>query len=342
MATYKVLQDIEAEDKLLGPLTLRQFGFAGIVAISGYITFLLFSKGAWFLSIPLWPVIVIFGFLAFPFGRDQPNEIWLLAKLRFFLKPRQRIWDQEGLEELVTITVPKKVDDSQLTKDFDREEAKSRLKALASTIDSRGWAVKNANVNLFAQQPAIMLQASQDRLMGMSSVPIPQPITDVTVADDVLDEHSKTADQLNQLLVASEQAHKNQILEQMHSSLPPAPVVPTPPPMAQTPSTSITTADEKALLEKIHKEQSAPKPASHLRTIQPLGAKQKAKKEETTVATKGEVKSSKPTNNTGSTAVNPAILALADNDDLNVATIAREAHKATGTDDPNEVVISLR
>lgn len=25
MATYKVLQDIEAEDKLLGPLTLKQF-----------------------------------------------------------------------------------------------------------------------------------------------------------------------------------------------------------------------------------------------------------------------------------------------------------------------------
>ncbi len=28
MATYKVLQDIEAEDKLLGPLTLKQFIFA--------------------------------------------------------------------------------------------------------------------------------------------------------------------------------------------------------------------------------------------------------------------------------------------------------------------------
>ncbi|MGH7158305.1 MAG: PrgI family mobile element protein [Candidatus Saccharimonadales bacterium] len=33
MATYKVIQDIEAEDKILGPLTLRQFIYAGVAAI---------------------------------------------------------------------------------------------------------------------------------------------------------------------------------------------------------------------------------------------------------------------------------------------------------------------
>ena len=33
MATYKVIQDIEAEDKLIGPLTLRQFIYAGYAFI---------------------------------------------------------------------------------------------------------------------------------------------------------------------------------------------------------------------------------------------------------------------------------------------------------------------
>jgi len=40
MATYKVIQDIEAEDKLVGPLTLRQFIYAAIAAICGYLSFL--------------------------------------------------------------------------------------------------------------------------------------------------------------------------------------------------------------------------------------------------------------------------------------------------------------
>lgn len=331
MATYKVLQDIEAEDKLLGPLTLKQFGFAGIVAVCGYITFLLASKGVWFMSVPFWPVMLLFGFLAFPWGRDQPSEIWLLAKLRFYLKPRLRKWDQEGVEELVTITVPKKVEE-QVTKDFDREEAKSRLKALAETIDSRGWAIKNVGPGTYSQTviPSLQQQDSE-RLMSVSSLANAEPIGDITAFDDILDDSSKTANQLNQLLNASEQAHRNQILEQMHSTTAITTV--------QTGATAQTsTADERALLEKLHKAQSAPKAMDHLRTLQPT----QSVSSQSVTGTKQSSDSKKTNDNTGSTAVNPAILALADNDDLNVATIAREAHKATGTDDPNEVVVSLR
>ena len=40
MATYKVIQDIEAEDKLVGPLTLKQFIYAGISALCLYICFI--------------------------------------------------------------------------------------------------------------------------------------------------------------------------------------------------------------------------------------------------------------------------------------------------------------
>jgi len=44
------------------------------------------------------------------------------------------------------------------------------------------------------------------------------------------------------------------------------------------------------------------------------------------------------------TASDPAILALASNDDLNVATLARQAHKDRDEEGqlPDEVVVSLR
>ncbi len=38
MATYKVIQDIEAEDKFLGPLTLKQFIFGAAAVFFGYLS----------------------------------------------------------------------------------------------------------------------------------------------------------------------------------------------------------------------------------------------------------------------------------------------------------------
>src|SRR6185295_1780581 len=108
MAQYKVIQDVEAEDKLLGPLTLRQFIYAGITAILLYLSYFAATHSATFLIIIFFPFALVTGFFAFPWGRDQPTEVWALAKVRFLLKPRRRIWDQSGAKELVTITAPKK------------------------------------------------------------------------------------------------------------------------------------------------------------------------------------------------------------------------------------------
>lgn len=144
MATYKVLQDIEAEDKFLGPLTLKQCIFGAVAIVSGYLGVVFIMRGVWLLSMPLVPVVIVTGFLAFPWGRDQPTEVWLLAKIKFMFKPRKRIWDQAGIQELVRITAPPPT--VQYTGDnLSQTEVTSRLKALADTIDSRGWAIKGAS-----------------------------------------------------------------------------------------------------------------------------------------------------------------------------------------------------
>src|SRR3569623_2019391 len=110
MATYKMIQDIEAEDKILGPLSLRQFIYALISAICLYISFICLTKHVAFLLILFLPPALFTGFFAFPFGQDHPTEVWALAKIRFMFKPRRRIWDQSGVKELVTVTVPKKIE----------------------------------------------------------------------------------------------------------------------------------------------------------------------------------------------------------------------------------------
>jgi len=360
MATYKLIQDIEAEDHILGPLTLRQFIFALMAVFFYYISFILLTKGAAWLLIAFLPPALFFTFFAIPFGRDQPTEIWALAKLRFYLKPRRRIWDQSGVKELVTITVPKKIEIAR-TDGLSQTEVRSRLQALANTIDSRGWAVKNVNVNAFSM-PNPLMTASSDRLIDVANMPQEVPNYDVQAADDILDEASNPiAAQFDHMINESAQAHRQQVIQQMNHPTPQSPTPNSQPadywfmnqtaqptagqsmfsgPQLVQPITAGQAApivgaqkvsqDEAALTAQLKRRKGNGLANAHLRTLQPTGGPAVADN------------NSAPT--TGAVAPDPAILSLASNNDLNVATLAREAHKAKGGDEPlqDEVVISLR
>lgn len=372
MATYKVLQDIESEDKLLGTLTLRQFIYAAIVALSLFIMFKL-TAVSWFLIIPFIPHTLLLSVLAAPIGKDQSPEIWLLARIRFMLKPQLRIWDQSGLKQLVTITVPKKVE-QHLTNGLSQIEVKSRLEALANTIDSRGWAVKNVNVNLFAQPSYVLNQVDSDRLIDPGTIPQQVPTYDPQAFEDVLDERtSPTAQHFDQLISTSQQAHRQQVVAQMKSAATGAPATAAQPnywfmnstPQVAAPGTAafanpavvapgtdtsattppLSKEEEQKLLSQIHPEDNKPRAAyGHMRVIEPASQKKKTA-QHTTTDQQPKNTQAQPPNTDGSTspkAADPAILELANRNDLNVATIARQAEKAKKRDDDNEVVISLR
>lgn len=312
MATYKVIQDIEAEDKLLGPLSLRQFIYAVLVVILGYVMFRLFLVQP-LLAIPFLPPAILFGILAAPFGHDQSSEIWLLAKIRFHLKPRLRIWDQSGIQELVTVTAPKKIE-QQRTDGLDQTQVKSRLEALAQTIDTRGWAIKGVDVNLYTN-PSYGNQSS-DRLVAPESLaPASVPDVNVTVTDDVLDtQNNPLAVKMQQMVQANNQSHRDAMMSRMQeiraSQTSPATAKPAPP------------ADISTTLPPL-----PPLPGStaygNTPVLQPIKP------------------SAQPVQTPMKDPAKPAILELAHNDDLSVATIARQVNKPDLADG-SEVVISLR
>lgn len=218
MAQYKVIQDVEAEDKLLGPLTLRQFIYAGTAAITLYLSYFAATHHAGFLLAIFLPFAVICAFFAFPWGRDQPTEVWALAKIRFMLKPRRRIWDQSGTKDLVSITAPKKLQ-MDYTNGLSETEVRSRLHALADTIDSRGWAIKNANLNLYSQPALVMGEPTSDRLVSASALPHQVSDIDVQAADDILDEKNNArAQAVDNMIEASAKAHREQIMENLRQN----------------------------------------------------------------------------------------------------------------------------
>lgn len=208
MAQYKVIQDIEAEDKLVGPLTLRQFIYAGIAAVCLYICFLSFSKGVPFLIGIFLPVAAVAGFFAFPWKGEQPTEIWALARARYMLKPRVRIWDQDGAKDMVTIIAPKKVMLRRSSKeDMTQTEVRSRLKALADTIDSRGWATRNAAYGVYNQQwnhPSVA-----------PPVDAGNPLAAMIPNDDMFDDHNSVAQNFDAMLDKSQTAQRERVMQQM-------------------------------------------------------------------------------------------------------------------------------
>ena len=189
MATYKVIQDIEAEDKLLGPLTLKGFIYAIVAVFLGFINFRLLASGIgplkWLLVLVFLPPMLLFGVLASPLGRQQPTEVWLLARIRFLLKARKRLWSQSGLQHLVTITAPKKIDKNR-TKGLSETEVKSRLQTLATTLDSRGWAVRNVTV----VPGSLMGEDDSDRLVAPTTLSATDSDLDIQPADDIMDEQN--------------------------------------------------------------------------------------------------------------------------------------------------------
>lgn len=185
MATYKVLQDIEAEDKILGPLTLKQFIFAIITIVLLFLAFLI-GKANWILALPWLLPISFFGFMATPIGRDQPNDVWLAGRIRFLIKPRKRVWSQAGMQELVTINVPKKLELSR-TDGLSLTEVKSRLSALSGLMDTRGWAIKDVSLPQLQAAPYGGTDSGSDRLLELSSSNQLPEFGDVAAQDDILD-----------------------------------------------------------------------------------------------------------------------------------------------------------
>ena len=346
MATYKLIQDVEAEDHVLGPLSLRQFIFGMLAAFCGYLCYFVVAKGAPYMLIVFIPPTLLLGFFAFPFGRDQPTETWALAKLNFYFKPRKRIWNQSGVKELVTITAPKKVE-RVLTKGLSENEVRSRLKALADTIDSRGWAVKNINLNAYAMP--LQTPSTSDRLIDMGSIPSSVPDTDIGADDDMLDlKNNPLAQQFDSMMDRQSQAYRAQVLDKMNNPVNQAAqanptsnnywfmnsatqqaIQPAPKPVSFSPS------QEKSASQQLRAQSSAtPAAFTNLRTL-----KKPSSKPQNTIEQNPTKTSVPPV----TAPADPAILSLADNNDLSVATLAREANRTKNNDEPkDEVVVSLR
>lgn len=201
MAVYKVPQDVEAEDKLLGPFSFKQFIFL-IVAI-GMIALAwgLFSVLPPLAIIPV-PVALFFGALALPLRKDQPMEVYLAAVISFILKPKQRLWRADGIERMVEVIAPR-VEEKQYGKGYDQTEVNRRLSYLATLVDTHGWSVRGVD----NPNSSVMNSSMQADWYN-----------EAQTAQDPLDPSSKTARAFETLIERADERRHDEIVQQMQRS----------------------------------------------------------------------------------------------------------------------------
>ena len=326
MATYKVPQDVEADDKLIGPFSFRQFIYLIVVAISGAIGWALWSVLPP-LALLMMPPIVFFGALALPLRKDQPMEIYLAAIISYYLKPHIRLWKPDGIESLVEVTAPRTIE-RRRTKDLSQTEAEERLNYLATLVDTQGWAVRGVDT------PPPNTALNTDVFFAAQTT------------EDVLDDTGTISRNLDQLIIQSDQRHHQEMIERMKQPVLATPIDPQN--YTYTPSDPYQTLGSNnqnvsTPLWDQSRQQSRdvvfnPYPNIVQSVVQPLEAVNQV--------TLPPVKDTQtPTNiqsRPSETHPSPDIINLANNTDLSIETIAREANRLHKKhEEDQEVVIKL-
>lgn len=319
MATYKVPQDVEAEDKLLGPFTFRQFIYLLVVAGSIAIAYGLSRLFIGLAIIPL-PLIIFFGALALPLRKDQPMEVYLAAIVSFYLKPRKRLWEPDGVDSLIEITVPKEVE-VQRSKNISQEDAEQRFSYLADLVDSEGWAVRGQGVNV----PSTSSMTSDAYFNAQQ-------------AQDVLADDNSVNQTLESLITKSTAKRHDEMMARMHQPVLATPA-PAPEPIApiavQPVSEPVTPPSEPATTQQV--------PGPAIPAYNPYPTIQQTVIQPPSDDTSHQLPAT-PVTPTSEKPLSADIISLATNTDLSVEAIAREANRIQHKEDDLQdgVVLSLR
>ena len=189
MAQYKVPQDVEADDKLIGPFSFRQFVYlliaAGLIALAVGM-FQLFPLLA---ILPI-PFAFFFLALALPLKKDQPMETYLAALVSYYLKPRTKKWMSGQRESTILITAPKIVEDKR-TRDITGEEATHRLSFLADIVDTEGYAIKGAGASPMREDLVAEANATPDMFEAYQS-----QVLNRVIDQDKMSRHQTAVDEM--------------------------------------------------------------------------------------------------------------------------------------------------
>ena len=233
MGQYKVPQNVEAEDKIIGPLTLKQFVYALIGFGWALVSFAIFRQLPVIMIIVGAPPALLLLLLAF-YTRDGQNfEQLLVAGVGYFANSRRRIWRKEEIIETFHVE-PRKVVVEQTQRD--PVAVRGQLERIATMIDSRGW-------NQTSQGD--LITPTSDRIVEPVAPAATEQLTQPGASEDMLDlQNSPLAQNLAGLIQEAAADVREEAIEQMKARAARAAKA-----AAPAPSISVTTANPGDILK---------------------------------------------------------------------------------------------
>lgn len=133
---FVVPQFIDAEDKIFGPITVRQFVILLVGALVDFTLYALLSFVK-FLMIGV-PFIIFAGIVAFVRVNGQPFHFFLLNLIQTVKKPRLRVWDKTLTDAEVKMFMKEEVTAPPLVAPRKSLVASSRLQELTLVVNTGG------------------------------------------------------------------------------------------------------------------------------------------------------------------------------------------------------------
>jgi hypothetical protein len=139
MAQYKVPQNVQRDDKIIGPFTLRQFLFLISGSFAGYMVYSIFNKliggtNAFMIGFVIFLFVAAFAVLQVQ-GMSLPE--YLAALIVFNTKPRKRVWQKDIFTPDIAFLKPE--EKKEEPENIDPTQVRSRLDQLSYILDTRGW-----------------------------------------------------------------------------------------------------------------------------------------------------------------------------------------------------------
>jgi hypothetical protein len=241
----------------------------------------------------------------------------LAAIVSFYLKPRKRLWQPDGVDSLIEITVPKTVE-VQRTKDISQEDAQQRFGYLADIVDSEGWAVRGQGVQAPSTSPM-----TSDAYFTAQNAP------------DILDESGEVGQSLENMISKSDARRHEEMMARMRQPAAPTTTVVTP-----------TTSEPSTYQVPVQPTPTIQATPTAVPTYNPYPTFQQTVIQPPSDDASHQLPTAQPTPapSTSEKPISADIINLATNTDLSVEAIAREANriKEKEEDLQDGVVLSLR
>ncbi len=150
MLQYKIPQNVEIEDKIVGPFTLRRLIICGIGFGIAYIFYISLAKDYY---AEIWaPPVVFFSLLtvliAFVEIRHISFTKWVLLMLESMINPNRRIWDKQESTQFLWATIsPQPIKEKEEKKSIQEIQKESDKK-----LDNLSEITKNLDILSFKKE----------------------------------------------------------------------------------------------------------------------------------------------------------------------------------------------